>query len=530
MRYCIMTVQRENRFVVIVIFITFIFNIIAFSGCMKVNESNKNIDDITLTIGLGPDNYDIQYPYIGYYNTQMESININIYNSLIEFNEKFEIMPSLAENWYNPNNLTWRFTLRNNVKFHNGYSFSGEDVKYTIEKIKEDNKNSVYRHFSGVKKINIINNFTVDIITEKPDPLLLNYLTYVFIISKQYYEESSNIPPIGTGPYKYSKYIANQSLELERFNGYWSEKPKYKNVTFNFYYNYYDKLDALCSETVDMIDYVDFDDAEGLGKRYGIKSVSQLSPIVYYLGFDFRKNNSCCFEEDNPVSDVSVRKAMYHAINISGIIDNIIFGYAEPLSQFVNSHIIGFNPDIDRLPYDLNVARQYMKDAGYENGFEIELDCFDIGFRKNVSLMISNQLSEINITVTVNVLSQNEFIQKVYINRNSAFYFFGWHFDTGDAGEIFNSILRSVDEKKGFGVSNFGYYSNPEIDNITQLINFEMNSNKRLDFMHEGFEIAMNDVVCIPLFEVKYIFLVQDKVSWKPRADMILRIEDIDIF
>lgn len=514
-----------KKYIEIIFLIILIINIIGISGCLEQTENNENINYNTITIGLGSDQYNAQYPYGEFLNSQILTINSNIYNGLVEFDNQFGIIPSLAENWYNPNNTTWRLILRKDVKFHNGYNFTAEDVKYTIDKIKEDEKNPIYKHFLIFKEINIIDNFTVDLVTEKPDPLLLNYLPYVFMISKQYYEETSNNPPVGTGPYKFCEYTENQSIELERFNSYWGGRPKYMNVTFRFYSNYENKLKALSSNESDILYYVDFDDAERLCKKSYIQNVSGFFPTAYYLMFDFRKNDSCCFDEDNPVSDVRVRKAIYHAIDIETIIEDVLYGYAKPISQFVYSDIFGFNPNIERLTNDLSIARQYMKDAGYEQGFEIDLDCFDMAFRKNVSLMVSDQLSKINITVNVNILPKSEFIQKVYINRNSSFYYFGWNFDFVDAYEIFTSILHTINEEYGFGLANYGYYSNPEIDNITKNIIYEMNSKKRLKFMYDGFEIAMNDIACIPLFIVKYTFLMNDRVLLDPGVCFILPVD-----
>jgi peptide/nickel transport system substrate-binding protein len=522
-----MTIQKKKRFFVKNLCISLLLYILVFSGCIDNYIVDEKIDDLELTIGLGYDSY-IQYPFNDFLTIQALSINSNIYNSLVEFNENFGIVPSLAENWYNPDDLTWRFILRKDVKFHNGYNFSAEDVKYTIERIIEDKNNSVYLHFTIVKEINILDNFTIDVITFKPDPLMLNYLAYVFIVSQQYSNESTGMIPIGSGPYQYKEYIENQSFELERFDEYWGGKPKYKNVEINFFSDYQEKLDALSLGIVDLIDYVQQIDVERLINEDEIKSVGFFSPIVYYLSFDFRKNDSCCFSGINPVSDLRVRKAIYHAINLENIIENTSSVLLGPASQYINSNTIGFNPEIERLPYDIDKAHQYMKKAGYEEGFEIELDCRDISFIMNTSLKIYNQLSEINITVNVNILPRSEYIQKVYIDRNSSFYLTGWQVDSGDAGEIFNGILRSVDEENGFGDFNYGYYSNHEIDNITDKINSEMNPKERISLMHDGFEIAFENVTCIPLYILKFIYLMKEEISFIPRADRFIKFDNIE--
>ena len=117
--------------------------------------------------------------------TQTLSINSNIFNSLVEFGERYQIIPTLAESWNNPNNLTWRFFLRKNVKFHNGDNFSADDVKYSIELIKGDTNNTLYSYLTMVKEVIIVNDFTVDIVTVEPYPILLDKLVYIFMVSTQ---------------------------------------------------------------------------------------------------------------------------------------------------------------------------------------------------------------------------------------------------------------------------------------------------------------------------------------------------------
>jgi len=472
-------------------------------------------------LGLsGDDNFNGFHPWMEFLNFQTLTINSNVFNSLVEFDEVFQIIPTLAENWYNPDNLTWRFNLRRDVKFHNGNNFSAEDVKYSIELIKGDKNNTLYNYLSMIKEVLIVDDFTVDIVTRDSYPLLLSKLVYIFMISKQYHEEISDSYPIGTGPYRFSEYLKDNYLVLERFDGYWKKKPEFQKVTFKFFDDYEEKLNTFLEGNVDMIDRIDPYDYDELSQKHGIKILPFTLNTVTYLSFDFRENN--------PVSDVRVRKAIFHAINIDEIIENVFYGYAEPASQFVSQYIFGYNPEIKRLTHDLEKARQYMKDAGYEDGFEIILDCRESEDRENASRMIADQLSQLNITVGVNILPRSDFYFKI-ANRNSSFYFVGWAVDSSDAGEIFDNILRSVDMENGFGFSNFGYYSNPAIDRIAEDIFYNMDPKERLDFMKEGFAIAMEDVACVPLYILKGFYGMTDEISWSIRADGIIKLENINI-
>jgi peptide/nickel transport system substrate-binding protein len=489
------------------------------SGC--INEETKNkTDGFELNIAYGQDVFVGFYPIVGFNNQQTLSINSNIFNSLVEFGERYQIIPALAESWNNPNDRTWRFFLRQDVKFHNGDNFSADDVKYSIELVKEDTNNSLYSYLTMVKEVIIVNDFTVDIITVEPYPLLLNKLVYIFMIPKQNHEVKSNDNPIGTGAYRFSEYVKDKYLVLERFEGYWGKKPECKKVTFTFFNDYENRLNTFLEGNVDIIDSIDPNDYDNLSKIPGIKILPFTFNTVTYLGFNFVENNPCF--------DLRVRKAIYHAINIDEIIENVLNGSGEPASQFVSQYIFGYNPEIQRLSYDLNKAREYMKDAGYEEGFEITLDCRESEVRENVSRMIADQLSLINITVDVNILSSSDFYSKIS-SRGCSFYFVGWATDSADASEIFDNILRSVDFENGFGFSNFGNYSNPVIDELAENISCNMDPAARLRLMKEGFAIAMEDVVCVPLYILKGYCVVRDEFSLPIRADGLIIIENVKI-
>jgi len=515
----------------ILILLLLIILINCFSGCLDIDKNNnKNkIDDYKIVISFGVDRFNGFYPWSDYINDQAYSVNSNIFNSLVEFNANFGIIPALAENWNNLDEYTWRFYLRKDVKFHNDYNFTAEDVKYSIDLVKQDNNNSFFGFLPMIKEVRIINDFTIDIITFEPYPILLNKIANIYIVSKKYQENTTTEIPIGTGAYSFYGYQENSHLTLERFDSYWKKKPKIMNVSFKFIENYNERLNALINDQVDMVDFIFPSSIENLSQYEDIKIVKFLHQVVNYLSFDFRENDSCCFKnQENPFSNLKVRKAIYHAINIDEIIENIFIGFAEPATQFVTPYISGFNQDLERLPYDPDKARQYMNESGYEKGFEVIIDTSTVSVdRVGVSEIIANQLSKININVTVNVLSSSEFYDKI-LNRNSSFYLVGWKVDSGDAGEIFDNVLRTVDIDNSWGIYNFGNYSNPEIDRIADDIYYNMNQNKRIQYMQEGFKIALNDVVCIPLYIYNGISAMKNEISWQPRADGLIKLEDID--
>jgi peptide/nickel transport system substrate-binding protein len=496
---------------------------IEFSGCVnQAGEGNQQKTEL-LVIGIAEDPSGF-FPWINSYDVNTIGINFNMFNGLVELDNSFRLLPKLAKSWNNPDNCTWRFFLREDVKFHNGYNFTADDVKYSIDLIKHNQSNVLRDLITEIKEVHIINNYTVDIETNQPFPILLNKLVDIPIVSKKYQEETTEKWPIGTGAYKLKEYVPKDHITLERYDEYSMGHPVIKKVIFKIIQDYEERKNALISRDIDIMEYIRAADVEEILNSSGVTIRKISDPGVYYLGFDFRENNSSGFPgEKNPLSDVRVRKAIYQAIDIDILIKKFFLTSAEPASQFLSPLIFGYNPEIKRLPYDLNLSRQLLKDAGYENGFNLTLDCPEEYPRQiNFSEEITKQLSSI-IHASVNVIPAEEYYHKLYA-RNCSIYFMGWYPSTGDGGEIFDYLLRSKNTPLGIGSYNLGYYSNYTVDQIGQEITHTMNQKDRLRLMREEFKVAMDDVACIPLYTSVLNIGFADYIQWDPKSDKIEKI------
>ncbi len=511
----------------IIIPLIFIFS--SLTGCINEVENENDNSPIreSLVIGMGGNIFGF-FPWLESYDVATMMINMNIFNALVEFDQILRIKPKLATSWNNPNNLTWRFYLRENVKFHNGYNFTAEDVKFSIDLIKGNESHVLRDLLVSVKEVKIVDKQIVDIITEKPCPILLNKLVDIPIASKKYIEGTKEKWPIGTGAYKLIKYVRDEYIQLERFNDYWN-KPEVKNVIFKIIEDDEEMKNATISGEIEIARHIlpRYYDEISNSSNLQVGKCSQ--PTVYFLSFDFRENDSVGFKGGkNPLTDVRVRKAIYHAINVTYIIDNVLNGsnFAEPASQFVSPLVFGYNPDIKRLPYDIEKAKELMKEAGYGDGFELVLDCHeDSENQKRISEIIQSQLSEI-IDLKLNFLSVEEYYMKIG-ERNCSFYSLGWLAATGDGGEIFDYMIRTIDHEAGVGTYNLGYYSNPEVDSIGENISHILDPKERLQLMQEGFEIAMEDVAWIPLYIPTCVYGMMDYIAWEPGLGMMISVENV---
>lgn len=498
-----------------------------FSGCIFLEENNDlghdKIDSIT--IGMTDQIFGF-YPFIESYDIATMEVNFNIFDGLVDFDESFRIVPRLAKSWNNPDKLTWRFNLRENVKFHNGYNFTSEDVKYSIDLVRSNDSSILKDLLIAVTDVIIIDNYTLDIQTNNSYPILLNKLVNIPIVSKKYHEETGGIWPIGTGCYKLKRYFPKDFIKLERFEDYWGGSPDIREIVFKLIEDDEKMKNALIEGEIDIAENILPKYVNDISNSQGLKVITISSPTVVYLSFDFRENNILKYQVKNPLSDIRVRKAIYHAINVYSIIENVKNGYAEPASQFLSPLIFGYNPNIERLDYNIELAENLLNESGYGNSFEITLDYPSKWYDDEaICEEVITQLSEI-IDVKPNAMPVHEYFEKI-LSRNSSFYIIGWIPATGDGGEIFDYILRTVDEEKGIGTYNLGYYSNKKVDSIGENVSHIMDPEERLRLMQEGFLTAMNDIACIPLVVNVFNLGVIENIEWNPRSDMQIRVEDI---
>jgi peptide/nickel transport system substrate-binding protein len=506
--------------------IVFVLLCVGCSGCVnQADHSNQEKQEL-LTIGIldGPHGF---FPWIDSYDTETLGINFNLFSSLVWFDNSFRLVPRLAKSWNNPDNCTWRFFLRQDVTFHNGDQFIANDVKYTLDLIKDNTSNVLRDLITDIKEVRVVNFYTVDIETYQPCPVLLNKLAGIPIASERYQAVTKSQWPIGTGAYQLQEYVPNDHITMVRFDDYVLGDAQIQKVIFKINHSTDALRDAFLAKDLDILEHVAVRDVQTIANTPGVILKRISNPTVWYLGFDFRENSSGFPGQKNPLTDVRVRQAMYHAINIDSILD-LLPGSSEPASQFLSPLIFGYNPEIKRLSYDLNLSRQLLQEAGYENGFNLTLDCPDSGpTMKMICNETAQQLSQI-LTMKVNFLPMDAYYQKLYMG-NCSMYLLGWIPATGDGGEIFDYLLRSKENPLGRGSYNFGSYSNQTVDQIGQEVAHTLNQKTRKLLMQEGFKVAMDDVACIPMYSSVCNTGIDDSIAWNPRSDLMTIVEEITV-
>lgn len=496
-----------------------IFFIIQSTGCINNPPQDPNIIKQT-TIRCGFKEAESISP-IGF-GLNLLNLLPNIYDSLVIFDETFQLTPSLATSWSNPNEKTWRFHLRENVSFHNGIQFTADDVAFSLYQY------SSFR--SMIENISIIDSYTIDIITINPEPSFLQRIAYNFFVYPHNYSLIENdYLRIGTGPYRLNEFVEGNYTKLTLFEGYWGEKPSIETIYYYAIEDEQERLDKLVDDELDLIEYNIEEDIETINAIDSIEIVTYSPLSTYFLGFDLLENSSSFPDGKNPTSNLSVRKAIYHAINVTEIINGPFQGFALPATQLLSTYHFGYNPFIQRLSYDVELARSLLNESGYSNGFDIELDAITVGYEFNRlhAELIKEQLSHIGVNVTINQLNTSGYRDKVTLQKNSSFWLIGWTYGMIDGGYIYPYYIMSEGEQFQ-GLYNSGHYFNPQVDEIGFEMRYEMDTKERNELIQEGFRIALEeDVVFVPLVIQELIIITQNNLSLKTRADSKLIIKDI---
>jgi peptide/nickel transport system substrate-binding protein len=329
----------------------------------------------------------------------MANLAYQIWDPLVSRDpEDGSLHPHLAASWKLINETTWEFKLRPDVKFHNGNPLTAESIRFTVEnRILDPEQKAMARgDFSWIKRIEIIDDLTFRVITEKPYPLVLERFNALFPYDPAWTKEKGDVyvktHAMGTGPYKFVSFEDGVKVVLTANEHYWQKDvPKIKNLTVRYIPEVSTRLAELISGGVDVALRIPPDQVQIVQENKRLKVVSRPILRVYYWQFDAAGRAS-----KSPLMDVRVRRALWHAIDRTTIIRNILGEYADLLDIPVNPKAFGADTTIKGWAYDPDRAKVLLKEAGFESGFT--LDCWIVNdVMYQVSQAAAGYLEKLNI-------------------------------------------------------------------------------------------------------------------------------------
>ncbi len=447
------------------------------------------------------------------------SVDENVYESLVTRDRDYQSAPLLATGWKQTAPTTWHFDLRKGVQFHDGTPFTADDVIFSYERAKSDGSD-MKTYVGQIKEIKKLNDWSIDIVTTAPFPILPEVLTHWNIMSKKWCEANQAVKPVdrrkgienvasfkanGTGPFRLRERQPNVRTVFARNNNYWGKvEGNVDEVIFNVIGNDSTRVAALLSGEIDVMEPVPVQDIDRIKAVNNLKIVQGPELRIIFLGMD-QKRDELQFSNvkgKNPFKDKRVRQAVYQAIDIEGIKRSVMRGASTPAALLIPPEVNGYAADLSkRLPFDMEASKKLLAEAGYPNGFEVALNCPNDRYVNDGAICqtVAANLARVGIKIKLEVETKGTYFPKV-LRRDTSMYLLGWNASTVDAHNVLYTIMSTPGDG-GRGQFNLGAYSNPKLDELTDKIASETDKKKRNDLIHEALKIHQDDVGHIPLHQ-----------------------------
>jgi len=354
----------------------------------------------------------------------------NIYEGLVKIDAQGRLIPGLAENWeVSGDGTRYTFLLRKGVTFHDGTPFSAEVARWNLERAKaEDTVNPHPEYFNGIRTIETPDALSLTVTLEGADALFLAHLAEgdaVMLPIDGHHQAKSE--PVGTGPFKFLKWVRGDRVEMVRYAGYWNPAlPYLDKVTTRFIGDPSAQIAALQSGDVDVIGWISApESALALSKdpRFKVYAGTTTGEVI------MSTNNKA-----KPFDDIRVRRAMAHAIDRQAVVDLVMFGYGTPIGSHWSPSTPYYVDLTGRFPYDLQKARALLKEAGYPDGFEATIKLPAIySYSRRAGEVIADMLAKIGIRLEIEVIEWGQWIDRVFKKKEYQLTMIG-HVEAWDIG------------------------------------------------------------------------------------------------
>lgn len=429
-----------------------------------------------------------------------QMVVMNLFDRLVKVNPVTgEVEPGLAERWeISDDGLTYRFYLRDNATFHNGRPITAEDIKYTLERISNPVNASPRVNLlvgiegleefqagtaSEISGIEVVSPYELVVRLNQPKPTLLFELgdSMAGVVPREEVERLGldfGLRPVGSGPFKFVSWRSDDEIVLEANLDYWAGRPYVDRVVFRIMREEATRDAEFMAGNLDAMTI-----GEGQYARYSndpfwsqyIIEVPELFTRALFL------NNNV-----PPLNDVRVRQALNYAIENRLVVERVLSNKAYPAVGPLQSSSPAFNPDLVGYPYNPERARELLREAGYPNGFELEVLATAAGSVVVEATM--GFLADIGVTVRIVRLESTTLFDRVRAGDYMAAYY-----STGGELDPITFLNNRLHSRNHGAAGNSTWYFNPEVDRLLDEALRTTDMERRLELAREVEEIVTAD-------------------------------------
>ncbi|MCS7002789.1 MAG: ABC transporter substrate-binding protein, partial [Dehalococcoidia bacterium] len=389
-----------------------------------------------------------------------------MYDNLTMYGPNYEVRPSAASRWeVSPDGRTWLFTIRNDIPWPDGTMMSADDVTFTFGQMRERRWfNSGL--FANVVSVRTVDPQTVEFVMRSPDMTMPNLGANMWIIPQRYYTQVGadgfTQRPLGSGPYELIDFRQNDLIHFRRkATPHPFRRPANDELIFRTIPEGAQKVNGLRGNELDVVAQSSFsveqlDQLRGAGIQF-ISSPASIIMISMPEG-TYMTNNT-------PLRDRRVRLALNYAIDRVTIARTFYRDTAQPLGQIGLPGSLYFDPSVPPFPYDPAQARRLLAEAGYPNGFRLQLDTSAAQNLRDVLLAVQGQLREIGIDVEINSLDGGEYNER-QVGANNRMKGDLWTQISSDTNGFGSSIRTVYGCGRPTPSPNVTFYCNPRWDQL----------------------------------------------------------------
>lgn len=436
----------------------------------------------------------------------------NIIEPLVRMNHDMELEPALATNWERIGTDRLRFYLRQGVKFHDGTPFNAEAVKFSVERAIDPKSPARGRSWIGpVIGAEVIDEYTVDIITDGPYGPLLHAMSMVFVVgivsptAVEKYGDQFGRNPVGTGPFKFVEWVPDNRIVLERNDDYWGGAPHLDRVIFRVIPEEGARMVAFETGEIDMMLVPPPHEINRLRNEPDVTIHQEDGLRMVYVGMHM---------QHPPLDDHRVRQAIFQAIDIDSIVEFITEGVVTRATTPLAPGVLGYvDVEMDkRYPYDPDAALELLAEAGWVRdrsgrlvnsaGEQMELTFF-LGAGRDlkdaeIAEAVQAQLAEIGMDVRLERMEWGAYLAAL-VERKDQYHLFnlGWLTVTAD-GDFGLNIFMS-ENIPPVGTNRF-HYVDERFDELLIAARTELDQALRAQYYNEALELLARDIPLIPIY------------------------------
>jgi peptide/nickel transport system substrate-binding protein len=475
----------------------------------------RDMDTIVIVQGVDPTTMD---PH-NHMETPAWNVILNVFDTLLQRDSSIKMEKILAESYRIVNDKTWEFKIRKGVKFHNGEDLKAENFKFTLERMADPKLKLRQTVFQGViEKVEVMDDYTFRVITKDPYPVMDAMLCiYGPPLPIKYFQEKGPehfaLNPVGTGPYKFVRWVKDDYILLEANENYFRGAPKIKKIRFRPIPEATTRVAALQTQEADIITNI----PPHLMKLMDWKGRSFVSKVpsvrVIYMAFDTLK--------PGPQTDRRVRQAIAMGVDMKTNIKKVLEGNGVLLGSPLTDKHFGYDASVTPYEYNPEKAKKLLAEAGHAKGFDFTINSPAGRYLndKEMAEAAAGDLRKIGINATVKTHEWGTYMNRMYSHNNPPAYLLGWGNTSFDADFTINPLMRTG--------KLLGNVSFPKLDALIDQGISTMDPKKRQKIYSDAVKVMKEEVPWAWAYQQVDIYGVNERVNWKARTDERLVVYDM---